>query len=275
MKSSHAYAVSAHYGRPGLLEAIEAGLRSLGKSPSELEPRDLAAVDQFHTRGLSGTESLAALAELVPGERVLDVGGGIGGPARTLALTRGCDVTVLDLTPEYCDVGRAMTAWLGLTDRVHFRQGDALQPVFDAAVFDVGWSQHSTMNIPEKPRLYTELHRVLRPGGRLVLHEIVAGRGGAPHFPVPWASEPAVSFLLPGHEFRDAIRGAGFVERVWRNVTAETVAWMGERLSSGGAPPPLGLHLLIGDGARAAFTNLHRNLTERRVEVVEAVFDRP
>jgi MPBQ/MSBQ methyltransferase len=181
---------------------------------------------------------------------------------------------VVDLTPEYCEVGRALTAWLGLADRVSFREGDALQLVFDAAAFDVVWSQHSSMNIPEKPRLYAELHRVLRPGGRLALHELVAGPGGTPYFPVPWALEPAVSFLLPGQELRDAVRGAGFAERAWLDVTAETVDWMAERLS-GGAPTPLGLHLLLGDGARAAFTNLHRNLAERRVEVVEAVFDRP
>ena len=152
-------------------------------------------------------------------------------------------------------------------------------PLDDASV-DVAWTQHSTMNIPDKPRLYAELRRVLRPGGRYAMHEIFAEDDGAPlHFPVPWAPEPSISFLRPAGWTRAAVTAAGFRARAWEDVTAATLAWVRERAAAGeaaraaGRPPALGLHLLLGAGFAEAFGNLARNLAEGRVRVAEAVFE--
>ena len=125
----------------------------------------LAPLDQLHIRGKEATLDLARLAELTPGMLVLDVGGGIGGPARTLANEFGCVVTVLDLTEEFCRVGEMLTARTGLSDRVTFRPGNALDMPFPSSSFDRVWVQHSSMNIAAKERLFAEIHRVLRPGG--------------------------------------------------------------------------------------------------------------
>ena len=116
-------------------------------------------------RGLEATHELARLAGVAAGMKVLDLGGGIGGPARVLASAYGADVTVLDLTPEFCRTGEALTRRVGLDDRIRFRVGDAVQQPFEAGAFDLVWTQHSTMNIPDKPRLYRECARVLKPGG--------------------------------------------------------------------------------------------------------------
>jgi len=273
----YAEALNAHYQRPELGAAILAALRAAGKDPERLAPGDLAPVDQFHTRGRDATLELARLAGVAPGTRVLDVGGGLGGPARTLAAELDCRVTVLDLTEEYVRVGADLTRRAGLADRVRFQHGNALTLPFPDGDFDLVWTQHSSMNVDDKARLYAEAHRVLRPGGRLALHEIMAGAGGRPHFPVPWARQPALSFLRPAAEVRALITRAGFRELAWDDGTAAAVAWFRQRVAAAAAapsPPPLGLHLLLGDDFAAMFRNQVRNLEEDRIAVIQAAFDR-
>ena len=266
--------VEAHYGRGGLGEAILGGLRALGKDVERIDPTDLAAVDHFHIGGRAATLDLARLAGLTPGLRVLDVGGGLGGPARTLAQDFRCRVTVLDVTAEFCRVGADLTARTGLADRVGFEHGSALEMPFRDGVFDVAWTQHSSMNIQDKRALYTEIRRVLRAGGRLALHEIMAGPGRPPHFPVPWASQPSQSFLEPPARVRTLLREVGFVEATWIDETAESAEWFRKRLAPQ-SPPPLGLHLVLGEEFRAMSANQVRNLQEGRLHVIKAVWDRP
>lgn len=271
LDTSSGAAVAAHYGRAGLIEAIDEALRQTGADPDRLAVDDLAPLDQFHTCGKVATLDLARLAQVAEGEHVLDLGGGLGGPARTLASAFRCAVTVLDLTPEYCDAGRVLTRRVGLEDRVDFRVGDALRPPFEPGSFDVVWTQHSTMNIADKPELYRQARRMLRAGGRLAMHEIVAGAGGPVHLPVPWATEPSISFLLPAAELRRVIEAAGFTADTWVDVTESTTAWARERLQ-GTEPPPVSLNMRQAGRPRESFENLRRNLEEQRIAVIEAVF---
>jgi SAM-dependent methyltransferase len=272
----HAAAVSRHYGQPGLLDRILAALQRDGKDTGTLTPEDLAPIDQFHIGGRPATLDLARLAGLQPGMRVLDAGGGIGGPARTLAAEFGCHVTVLDLTEEFCRTGEALTARTGLADRVTFRHGSALAIPFPDASFDVAWTQHSTMNIQDKGRLYAELHRVVRPGGRLALHEIMAGATQPVHFPVPWAEEPAISFLLPAAQMRALIAAAGFAELAWLDTADAALEFFRRRAAAPAADvPALGLELLIGPRTAERMGNVRRNLEEGRIAVVQAMFERP
>ena len=209
---------------------------------------------------------------------VLDVGGGLGGPARTLARALGCRVVVLDLTEEYCRVGAELTRRTGLAGRVSFHHGDALALPFADARFDVVWTQHSSMNVDDKERLYGGIRRVLRPGGRLALHEIMAGAGGPLHFPVPWAREASHSFLRPPEAVRGLLGDLGFRELARLDVTAASLEWFRRRVAAteaAGSLPPLGLHLLLGEDFDAMFRNQVRNLAEGRIVVVEAVFERP
>lgn len=264
--------VGEHYGHPGLTAAIISALRAAGKDPDALTTEDLAPVDQFHTRGRPATLDLARRAGIASGMRVLDVGGGLGGPARTLAAEFGCRVTVVDLTEEFCRVGALLTERTRLADRVEFRHGDALRLPVKNGEFDVVWTQHSSMNVADKAGLSRELFRALRPGGRLAMHEILAGPEAPVHFPVPWASEPSLSHLETPAAARARLTAAGFTETAWTDRSAESIAWFRERL--GQPPAVLGLHLVLGPDAPAMLRNILRNLDERRVVVAEAVFHR-
>src|SRR5207249_2366839 len=233
-------------------------------------------MDEFHIRGKEATLELARLAALAPADHVLDVGGGLGGPARTLASTVGCAVTVLDLTEEYCRVGEMLTARTGLGQRVRFEHGSALAMPFAAASFDVVWTQHSSMNVADKQRLYAEICRVLRPGGRLALFEVMAGPVQPIHFPVPWAPDAAISFLSPREEIRALLRETGFAEVAWVDVSRSSLEWFRRRVAAaataGAAPPPaLGIHLLLGPLFGPSFRNFARNLEEKRLAVAQAV----
>jgi ubiquinone/menaquinone biosynthesis C-methylase UbiE len=269
--------VGDHYRRDGLTEAILAALRAAGKDPNTLTTDDLAPVDQFHTRGRAATLDLARLAGITPGTRVLDVGGGLGGPARALASEFGCSVEVLDLTEEYCRAGEALTTMTTSGDRISFKHGNALDMPYPDESFDLVWTQHSSMNIADKETLYREIRRVLRPGGRLALHEIMAGPNSPIHFPVPWAREPSISHLESPEAIRTLISATtGLDELAWVDETSSATQWFRQRLRatpSGG--PPLGLSLLLlGPEFGEMFRNQARNLEEDRISVVQAVFER-
>lgn len=266
-----------HYGRQGLGAAILAGLRSAGKDPEALTPDDLGPVDQFHIRGKEATLDLARLAGLKGGVHVLDVGGGLGGPARTLARELGCHVTVLDITEEYCRVGEDLTRRTGLHDQVVFQHGNALDMPFSDETFDAVWTQHSSMNIDDKEQLYREIHRVLQAGGPFALHEITAGSNAPLHFPVPWARDPSISFLRPAHAVRTLLGKVGFKEVAWVDVSAPSLEWFRHRLAAAqqaATSPSLGLHLLLGADFGPMFKNQVRNLEEDRIAVIKGVWER-
>ncbi|MCH8831734.1 MAG: methyltransferase domain-containing protein, partial [Chloroflexi bacterium] len=218
---NNAGAGSDYWGRDGLGQAILDALAASGKDLDALTIDDLAPMDHFHGGGKGSTVRLAQLAGLTPGLQVLDVGGGLGGPARTLAVEFGCHVTVIDLTESYVQAASELTARLGLTGQVTHQVGNALELPFDDGNFDVVWTQNSGMNIADKERLYASFHRVLRSGGLLALGEPMAGPVQPPVFPVMWAVDAATSFLRTPKEMRNLIEGAGFLSHAWDDVTSQ------------------------------------------------------
>ena len=252
-----------------LRDAVAAALAATGKT-SPLQIDDLAALDQVHTGGRRLTLALAEQAALSPGTRVLDVGGGIGGAARLLA-ARGCSVLVVERSVAFCHLGTWLTTQVGLSSQVHFVAGDAQALPLAPASVDAVWLQHVALVVPDKPRLFTELARVLRPGGVLALHEPVAGPSGPPHFPAPWAQTPDESALVSAHALRAGLEAAGFVIRTWQDVTAETRAWAERQATRPIVPSPLGIHLILGPDTPRMLANVRRSLAEDRLRVVLAV----
>jgi SAM-dependent methyltransferase len=267
--------VETHYTRDHLDEAILAALKAAGKDLDHLTPDDLAPVDEFHGGQRPATVRLAELVGFTGTERVLDVGSGLGGPSRYLAWHYGCRVSGVDLTAEFVRVAEMLTRLTGLVDKVDYRQGNALSLPFESDSFDVVWSQNAAMNIADRDRVYREMCRVLRSGGKLALQEVAAGPGGPPHYPVQWARTSGISFLFSQEATREALEAAGFRVLVWQDTTKTALEAAQARARNAGGPAPiLGTHLIIGADWQAMFRNSARNLEERRTELFNAVLER-
>ena len=269
--------IQRHYRQGGLLERILAGLKSLGKDLDRLTHEDLAPADEFHSQGRTATRALAELARIPPGSRVLDVGSGLGGPARYLAAAYRCDVTGIDLTPEFCGVANELSRLAGLADRTRFQPGDALELPFAESQFDLVWTIQMQMNVRDKARLYAGIARVLRPGGLFACQEICAGNDEAIDLPAPWASRPEHSHLVRPTTMRELIGGAGLHERAWRDITQEVIAARKAQQSAAqpGTLPPLGMHLVLGEQAVTKMANSARNADAGRIVFVQGVFAKP
>ena len=260
-----------HYSRGNLMEMIDVGLAESGLDPEHLQLDTLAPLEEFHTFGRAATTALADAVELCKADRVLDVGSGIGGPARLLARDFGCHVTGVDLTEEFCRVARELNRRVGLDEQIEIRRGDALDLPFVDGEFSVVWTQHGSMNIADKQRLYGEMRRVVPPGGRLAFFDILAGPNQPIHFPVPWATDERVSFLASALETQAIIASAGFRTQLWEDVTEDAIeSYKAVSAAPQEARPPLGMHLVIPNIAEK-FLNLKRNAEEGRIIVVRCV----
>ena len=205
------------YATAGLLTRLESALRDDGTDPAHPTIEALAPYDHFHGRGLEATEDLAKLHAMGPADHLLDVGSGLGGPARWLSARFGCRVTGIDLTPEFCAIAEHLTRLVGLDSRVHFHQANALAMPFDDATFDGAYSMFVSMNIENKAGLYREIRRVLKSGGWLVLSEVARGADGDVSYPMPWAATGAESFLATVEDTRTALQAAGFAVGLLRS----------------------------------------------------------
>jgi len=264
----HLQGVREHWDRDGLGQAILDALVASGKSLDALTLDDLAPFDQFHGGGKHFTNRLANLAALKPNMRLLDVGGGLGGPARTLAHEFGCQVTVVDLTESYVQAGGMLTSLMGLSDKVKHQTGNALELSFEDGSFDVLWTQNSGMNIEDKEGLYAGFHRIVRPNGLLVFQELMSGVNQPLTFPVMWSRDGGNSFLRKPEQMRAVIKASGFQIRKWDDVTREKTPNVPESKYNI-------QKLVMGDELLAKIRVADRhNDEEDRLVMVQAVFER-
>lgn len=269
----HNSRIQSHYAVTDLGQLILDTLAKAGRDPSRLTAKDLAPIDEFHIRGRAATLDLARAAKISSAMTVLDVGSGLGGPARALASEYRCHVTGIDLTEEYCQVARMLSDLLGLSHLLHFEQGDALALPFQAASFDTVWTEHVAMNIVDKARLYGEMFRVLKPGGTLAIYDVLRGPTVPVHFPVPWARTSETSFLASPEELQTDLTEAGFQVTDWADTTETGRAWfaaLAERIQRVGLPP-LSFALLMGEDFSTMAQNQRRNLEEGRIVLAQVV----
>jgi ubiquinone/menaquinone biosynthesis C-methylase UbiE len=265
--------VAQHYAHGSLEAAILEGLQRSGKNAERIDPDDLAAVDEFHIGGRQATMELADQLGLRPGMELLDIGSGLGGPARYFAQHRQCRVTGIDLTDEYVRVADALSQRTGLAGSLKFVQGSALALPFPPASFDGAYILHVGMNIGDKATLFRQVRRALKAGGFFAVYDVMRTGPGELAFPVPWARTSESSFVAAVDDYRRLLREAGFVvekERERRAFAIEFFRKMQGRAAESGLPP-LGLNIVMGADFRDKIRNLVANLENGLVAPTEMI----
>lgn len=263
--------VAAHYTHGTLMDAILAKLAEAGIALDGLTAQDLAPMDHLHGRGREATDEMIARLRPQPGQRIIDIGCGVGGPARYLAATAGARVSGIDLTPEFIAVAEALATMTGLSDKADFRVGDALNLPFTDAAFDAGYTQNVSMSVPDKARFFAEAARVLKPGARFVAGEVAQGPGGDVLYPVPWAMTAEISHLTTPEETAAILEAAGFRVEAIHDSTDQAMAYnqaARTRAKEQGAPilNPL---VILRENAVERMRNSARNVAQGRAIPVE------
>lgn len=263
--------LEAHYSARDIEARILAAVRAAGLNPEQrLSAEQLGALDHFHTGGLRASRELLELAQIRAADRVLDIGAGLAGPARLLASALGCRVDCIEMSPDFCAGAALLNRLTGLEDRIKVHQGSALDLPFPDDSFDVAWMQNVGMNIADKRKLYGEIHRVLKPGGRFAFQEMAAGKAATSYFPLPWATDPADSCLIPIEEMRSLLGESGFIAELFEDTSDAHLSG-----ATTNATPPvagqLGLGVYVDNLAQKA-ANARRSLQEGQIQLVRGIF---
>jgi len=270
-------AVADHYAAVSPNHRVYDGLRAAGVDMANLDVDSLAPVDEFHIRGREATIELAEALTLDATTHVLDVGCGIGGSARYLSEQYGCRVTGIDLTAEYCELANRLSQDVGLGELNTFRQASALELPFADASFDVVWTEHAQMNIADQRGFYSEMVRVLRPGGVIAFHDMFGGDGGQVVYPTPWASDAASSFLYPADDLRGLLSSFGLSVEHWVDCSAVSTTWfraVSDKIAAHG-PPAVGVNLLMGDDAGVKVANGANGFESGAIVAIQAILRKP
>lgn len=266
-------AIADHWARGDVYALIVSALRKMSKSLDALTVEDLAPVDHFHARGLPATVELADRLPIKPGQYIVDIGCGLGGPARYIAKRFQCKVSGLDITGPFVEAANKLTALLRMEDQVTIEHGDGQRLPYADASFDGAYTQHVTMNVADRPKFFAEAYRVLKPGAFFALTEHGLGAKGNPHYPLPWSADGSGAYLVTPSETRAFLEAAGFKDIVVEDVGVKYVAGYKTVIEKAekGVLPPLGTHILMGDTALQKTRNAARNIEEGRTHPIQLV----
>jgi cyclopropane fatty-acyl-phospholipid synthase-like methyltransferase len=266
--------VAQHYTHGALLKSIQVGVEQLGKTIDSVTFHDFAPVDEFHIGGRQATEHLMAQLGLTADAHVLDVGCGLGGPARFVADKYGCRVTGIDVTDEYVKTGQAINEWVGLNGQIALQEGSALALPFAAESFQSAYMIHVGMNIAKKAALFSGVHRVLRDDAKFGVYDVMQISDGDVAYPVPWANDKSLSTLSTPKAYQDALHGAGFeivTVNDRRDYALDFFEAMRSKSAANGVPPPLGLHVLMAASTPVKVKNMIENLVAGLIAPVEII----
>ena len=274
---TNANAIADHWDRGDVYGLIVSALNKMSKPLEDLTVEDLAPVDHFHARGFPATVELADRLPIKAHQHIIDIGCGLGGPARYIAQRFQCSVSGVDITESFVEAANKLTALVRMEGQVKIEHGDGQRLAYPDAYFDGAYTQHVTMNVADRPRFFAEAYRVLKPGAFFALTEHGLGAKGDPHYPVPWSADGSGSYLVTPSETRAFLEKAGFEDIVVEDTGAKYVAGyktVMERAATG-ALPPLGTHILMGETALQKTRNAARNVEEGRTHPIQLICRRP
>ena len=267
--------IKNHYNSDNLTQNIKTALIKAGKDLSNLEPKDLSPIDQIHTGGARSSIELFKKLTISPDAQVLDAGCGIGGSSRLLAKQFNCRVVGVDLAEKFIESAIFLTQCTRLENLVSFQQGSVLDLPFENNTFDAVLCQHILMNIEDKSTAAKEFFRILKPGGKLMLHEIARGDNDTLLLPVPWADKPSISFLETWDVMSHIFKGHGFeIESFSDQTSSACTGWEKFNAISKNRPPrpnALGLGIIFGNNAKFFGKNMYANFKKNSICLVEAV----
>ena len=269
--------VSTHYQHGSLIKVIEEGFNHQGKTPSDISLDDMSVIDEFHIGGRQASEEFLDQLQLQERSLVLDVGCGLGGPARFVASRFGCLVSGIDLTHEYVDTGNILSNWVGLHKKVVLQQGSAMTLPFPDGQFDAAYMMHVGMNIVDKKSLFVEVFKVLKPDGIFGIYDVMQIGSGEMQYPAPWAASKNTSSLASPQDYQTGLKEAGFnilATRERGDFAIEFFENMKRRMAETTADPALGLHVLMGDDAKAKVANVLQSIKEGSIAPVELIAQR-
>ena len=270
----YAEKISTHYAHGNLLAAINAGLEAQGIDVEYVSVEDLGPVDEFHIGGRVASAHFLDQLEIKPSQTLLDIGCGLGGPARFAAKTYGAKVVGVDLTAEYIETGQALCEWVGLSDRIELHCASALSLPFEAARFDAAFMMHVGMNIQDKQTLIAEVSRVLKPGAKFGIYDIMKTNDEELIYPVPWATTSETSWLARPEDYRAAFESNGFAVVKENNRHAFALEFFGKMIAANAdanGPPPLGVHVLMKQSTAEKIPNMVANLGANRISPIEMI----
>lgn len=270
MSNEHERKIASHYRVSDLTARVLDAAASAGLDLDRLTPEDLSPVDEFHIGGRAATKQLIPKMRLSGSEHVLDIGCGIGGAARYVAGSTGCRVTGIDLTPEYVETARALSARTGVGDRTTFEVASALQMPFADDTFDAAMTLHVAMNIKDRSGLYGEVARVLKPGAVFCVYDVMKGENDGLPYPVPWAETPDTSHLTTPAEMHALLTGAGFAVVQVEDRRDFGLAFFRERLAPDSPPPPISISFLMSN-PRTKFENVLAGIERGCISPVQMI----
>ena len=264
------------YTRENIYETIVKRLHEQGVEKNKITREHISSVDEFHIKGAEVSLEMAKEAELSKELKVLDVGCGIGGPARMIADVFGCSVTGVDLTNEFIRTASLLSQLVGLSGKTEFMTADATELPFEDNIFDVVWTQHAQMNIEEKEKLYSEIHRVLKREGRFIYYDIFSSENEDLKFPLPWADDSSISFLIELNDFGRLMKETGFKELLRKERTSDSIDFFEtvfENNKKEGSPK-IGLNIFMTEQTSLKLSNLLNNLSENKLKVQSGIYQK-
>ena len=264
--------IARHYSCGTLMTRIREGLKKAG-AIVPLDPDSLAPVDEFNSGGRESTAPFIDSLGFKAGKCIIDLGCGLGGPARYAARTTGTAVVGVDLTTEFVRTAQELTTMTGQDDRVKFVRANVLDLPFTPGLFDGAMMIHVGMNIADKHRIAKEAARVLKPGSIFGIYDIMRLSEDDITYPLPWATNASQSSVVHCDRYHFALEAAGFEILKQSNCSKQVLEYYAEEFAGDLEPGGLlkhkanglGMHLVMGANSHQKIKNMVLDIRDRRI----------